>query len=584
MKKMALVALLVALGLGRSGYTAEQPDTRKVWPPADAAKGEWLFEKRWVYCSFNNLVDKNTDKLLEIMKRAGAAGYNGIVLADYKFNILESMPDRYFRNLDRVKAKAKELGLELIPTCFPIGYSSGLLSHDQNLAAGLPVKDALFVVKGGIARPKGDPEQPLKNGDFENVNGDKCTGFSFQDGAGTYSFSDTETVKSGKRSLRYEEIGKHNQHGHGRISQTVKVRKFRYYKLSVWIKTEKFENPKGVKMLALAGKQSLSQMDLKVARTQDWKRHQVVFNTLENEEVRVYVGAWGGRGGKMWLDDWRMEEAGLLNVLRREGAPFVVKGEDGTVYEEGKDFEPVADPKLGKIPWPGQYKLTHEPPEGIKLTEGSAIKEGARLRVSYSHPVIIYWGQVCCCPSEPKVYEILTDQAERLVKIFGGESMFMSHDEIRCMGWDESCRKRGLTAGEILADNVRRCAAILEKARPGVRKYVWSDMFDPNHNARKNFYLVNGDLAGSWEGLKKDIVIVNWHSKTEAGLKHFESRGHSQVIAGFYDADPRKNLSAWYSKASGVKGVIGCMYTTWRSDFTKLEEFARLMKRGELVK
>ena len=38
----------------------------KMWPPEE---GEWLFEKRWVYCSFNLLVDKNADMLVELMDR-----------------------------------------------------------------------------------------------------------------------------------------------------------------------------------------------------------------------------------------------------------------------------------------------------------------------------------------------------------------------------------------------------------------------------------------------------------------------------------------------------------------------------------
>ncbi len=37
-------------------------------------------------------------------------------------------------------------------------------------------------------------------------------------------------------------------------------------------------------------------------------------------------------------------------------------------------------------------------------------------------------------------------------------------------------------------------------------------MFDPHHNAVKDFYLVNGDLTGSWEGLPQDTIILNWNS------------------------------------------------------------------------
>lgn len=44
-------------------------------------------EHRWVYVSHNLLVDANVKTVIDIMRRAKEAGYNGVVLADYKFNI-----------------------------------------------------------------------------------------------------------------------------------------------------------------------------------------------------------------------------------------------------------------------------------------------------------------------------------------------------------------------------------------------------------------------------------------------------------------------------------------------------------------
>jgi hypothetical protein len=42
--------------------------------------------------------------------------------------------------------------LEVVPALFPIGYSGSLLSHDPNLAAGLPAKDALKTFAKACAR------------------------------------------------------------------------------------------------------------------------------------------------------------------------------------------------------------------------------------------------------------------------------------------------------------------------------------------------------------------------------------------------------------------------------------------------
>src|SRR5438876_7399623 len=81
---------------------------------------------RWVYISQNLAVDSNVQTVTGLMRRAKAAGYNGVVLADYKFQILDQMGDPYFRNVAAVKRAADELGLAIYPTVCPIGYSNGL--------------------------------------------------------------------------------------------------------------------------------------------------------------------------------------------------------------------------------------------------------------------------------------------------------------------------------------------------------------------------------------------------------------------------------------------------------------------------
>jgi hypothetical protein len=299
---------------------------------------------------------------------------------------------------------------------------------------------------------------------------------------------------------------------------------------------------------------------LRVKRTQDWKEHHVVFNSLENEEVAVYFGVWGDARGTLQWKDWRIEEAGLVNVLRRDGAPCTIEG-----CVEGKDYERIEDPRMGVVPWKGGYDVWHDPPP-IR----TRLPDGTKLRVSWYHPAIIHAGQVGCCVSEPRVGELLRDQTRRMREAWGAEGYMMSHDEIRTLNWDESCRRRNLDAGKILAEHVRECVGILE----GSTVHVWSDMFDPHHNAVKDYYLVRGDLAGSWEGLDPSVVIVNWNfDGREASLRFFADRGHRQVIAGYYDGLPGQ-VRQWLASAAKVKGVVGVMYTTWRSNFDDLEAFA----------
>ena len=207
-----------------------------------------------------------------------------------------------------------------------------------------------------------------------------------------------------------------------------------------------------------------------------------------------------------------------------------------TTYEEGKDYLPIRDRQLGQVPYAGEYDFGHAGPL-LQLSPSSHIKDGDRLRVSWYHPVLIYGKGTPCCLTEPKVYEVLSDQAKRVNDLLQPKTFFLSHDELRVAGWCRSCEAAGKTPGALLADNVRRCVQILRDINPKVRLVIWSDMFDPHHNAVKHYYLAHGSLEESWKGLPADMMIANWNGgKAAESLRWFADRGHPQSIAGYYDS------------------------------------------------
>ena len=74
---------------------------------------------------------------------------------------------------------------------------------------------------------------------------------------------------------------------------------------------------------------------------------------------------------------------------------------------------------------------------------------------------------------------------------------------------------------------------------------------------------------------------ANWNSgKAHDSLSWFASRGHRQIIAGYYDSDDLAGLEAWKSAAHGVDGVFGFMYTTWQSRFRMLERYGAELKKA----
>jgi hypothetical protein len=494
----------------------------------------------WLYCPTNLAVDQNVEKLRDLWKRAAAVGYEHVLLADSKMaklGDLGEMTKHYFANVEKTKRIAADMKLELVPALFHVGYSNNMLWHDPNLAEGLPVKDQAFVVHGNIATPATDTKFPQK--------------VSFKD--------DSVQVEGNIATVK-------DNPSNARMTYAMKLPRFHRYHVSVWIKTQDYTGQPEISVLG--GERRLQCRNLGVQRTQDWTLHHATFNTLDHDSVNVYFGVWGDAKGTLQWKDWKTEEAGLVHLLRRPGAPFAVKSADGQALVEGKDFDQVVDPLLGNHPWKGEYDAWHEP--AAIHTHGLA--DNAKLFVSYYAPEAVYDGQIGACIEEPKTQQLITDEAQRVRAAFGTKGYMMSHDEFRVFGWDESCTSQHKTPGEMLADNARFCTKLLD----GAQAYVWNDMFDPYHNAVKGpYYLVNGPWTGSWEGLSSNVIIMNWNfGKRDESLKFFADRGHRQIIAGFYDG-PMKHDEEWVASARKVKDVVGYMYTTWRGDYSKIEAYAK---------
>lgn len=550
-------------------------------------------QKRWVYISTNLYVDENVGKIEDIMKRARAADYTGVLFSDTKTltSPLLDEPERWKRNAAKVRASASVLGLEFVVSVFPFGYGEPFLANDPNLAAGLPVRNAPLVRRGDRLVP--EEATLVKNGSFEEHKGNRVESFGLQDDSGEGSFVDTRVRREGRASLRIESAGLGKEHGMGRAFQRIAVRPWQQYRIRVWMKADRLTADM-IGVVALVERRTLQYQDLVIpdgegfryfpgARdlTTEWIEQSVTFNSLGYTSVIVGAGVWGAKSGTIWWDDLRVDAVPALNVLRRETLPLSITGRRGAVYEEGRDFDRIEDPLLGRSRWPGNYDTRHEPPE-IRVPAGSRIREGERVLLSCWNTPIFHGGQVSCTLSDEKIFDLCRRQIEWARETLAPDGYLFAIDEIRCAGWEPADRKRFRSSGELLAYNVRRCTGIARTAGGGKPLYVWSDMFDPDHNARKNYYLVNNTFAGSWKGLDRDVVVMKWGlpEKAAESLEFFSRHVDDVMIAAFYDEDVAANRAVWANVVSGASNIAGYMYTTWRGDYSKLEEFARLWWGG----
>src|SRR5262249_56917774 len=117
-----------------------------------------------------------------------------------------------------------------------------------------------------------------------------------------------------------------------RLAQRVRVRPFACYRFSCWVKTRDFAPAGAFRLLALGGGKggrALTFYEGRLKATEDWRRLEVGFNSLEETEVTLYAAPWRGRSGTLWVDDLALEGLGLVNGLRRGGCPLAVRGTAG---------------------------------------------------------------------------------------------------------------------------------------------------------------------------------------------------------------------------------------------------------------
>ncbi len=523
---------------------------------------------------FDLTIPDEIKEIDRIVSRAAAHGLTGAALAGH----LDSLPgssERYLRGLDQVVEICRKNDVELIPAGFSFGFGEPFLQANRHLAEGLPVKDAPFVAgDDGMARLIPDPAVSIRNGNFELHDGDVFQDFGFQDMPGIISFADYKVCHSGRCSLRLENF-KMDQWGHGRINQMVPVRPHRTYRISLWVKTEGLNPPGVCRLTAMAPEdpeRDLLIRDFEIPETMDWRRLTMVLNSQHAKSITLFAGVWGGREGKVWLDDWTIREIGPQHVLRRPGTPVTVRSEDGdALYEEGRDFERLVDPDMNL--WQNET-----PAPDLKLLPEGRIKPGDKLRLSWYHPFIVYAKQVGTCMAEPEIYRIAENNAKALVERIRPRRVLLEMASIFSGGTCEACAGKDMAA--LLGESVNRIAGIFRKLDPSLEIMTYSDMFDPHHQALKDFHFIRGDLFGSWRALPRNTTMVTWGKETRNdSLDFLAGKGFPVIVGCYLDADDLTQTKEWIRLAKLQPNVRGFIYMTWFRRFRHLNNFCDLISR-----
>lgn len=491
--------------------------------------------ERWIYAKASLGTDAGLEKFLALLKSAKETGCTHALLVEGRWLKFPDDAD-YQARADKVKAAAKELGIALVPGICSIGYSGRYFHFDPNLTAGLPVKEMPFVVKDGKASadPAGAPNLAALKAEGNGFNG------------------------------------------------VLKVRPFQHYKVTFKLEG-KYEGDADelIRATGVESKRWLSRGTPHLEGAASGKPVVYTFNSLDSNEVRFRINP-----GAAKVSDLKIELAGTLLIARRPLIPLTVTSEDGkTVYEEGKDFKELRDADMLKKPFDGEFTVERAP-AAIELAEGSRIKDGDKLKVSFWHGYRTGTDQDGISMEDPKTMEILQIDLKNCIKVWKPDAFMLNYDEIRVAGWEPMPDGKAIKPGELLAKHFKGMYDLVRKEVPGAKIYTWSDMFTPFHNARPfaekgYYYLVNGNWDGSWEGVPKDVIILNWYSPKPDGMKFFADRGNPQVICGYYDGRSddkmKNNIGNWMKVSAGVPGVLGFMYTTWHDDYKNLKRYFELV-------
>lgn len=112
--------------------------------------GDKTGSAKWVRIN-TNFVLYSAEEMLAIVDKAKAAGANSVLLSDVKTMTFwfRSPGTKWFNRINAFRAGVRDRGMNFILSGVGLGYCSGPLANDPNLASGYPMNDVPMRVSAG---------------------------------------------------------------------------------------------------------------------------------------------------------------------------------------------------------------------------------------------------------------------------------------------------------------------------------------------------------------------------------------------------------------------------------------------------
>ena len=395
--------------------------------------------------------------------------------AHYKLNMLVFENSAYFQLDDKQIAAGvqqvfdycRAVGIEPIPELQSFGWAGHILSWEPLCVEAHPWKDRQYVFgNDDIAAFVTAPGMSLDvvNARFERGEGDSFTGWQ-QDDVGRTLFEDTGA--DGGRALRITRTTS----GMSRAWQTFACLPNQRYTLDVDVRVqpegdvyayyEVYYGSTGVYVASSA---------IGDGNEVDWHTKTVVLEPGPSTTMTIFLRVQQGTG-TAWFDNVvcrRVQSSPMVNIVRTQELPFEVKSPNGvTLYAEGTDYALLPGDELA---YP--FEETVKPWRIQRLPDGR-IKFGGKVSVSYHNAPRATTGTYC--PSEPRTQALMKRAIQQTVEVLRPRFVHIGHDESRRINSDDRCRRRGMKAYEIFADDVRRLYDYARAVDPDVKLMMWAD-------------------------------------------------------------------------------------------------------------
>jgi len=500
------------------------------------------------------------DKVKAALDKIHSLGINTVILHNKHFFDLDD--DFYREKVKDIFNYAQSLGMELIPELQSFGAAEYILKKYPQAAEGISAQDEEFKFVKDAALPVIPAEIKIKNSGFEQGKAGWVFGKDWQ--------LDID-CHSGKYAAKIDFIGNAKRRSSMLKSAEYKAKGNSIYSLQFYARSQiNAGSPPAVRVVELTRDSRWITQHFLYINSEEWQYKELNFKTSRQcEKLYIYANVWEG-SARAWLDDIRLLrlDSALINIIISDQVkPVIVSSDTKEIFRENEDYG-ITGPQLS-FPYPG-----NSAPFKISRIPGGKIKNGQRVRVSYDYVVRLVsfadWS-IPYCPFEPQTYAVMEKTIKNVIEMLNPDFISLGHDEIRGLNRDMRCRRQHMSNAEVLAYDINRLDAIIKKYSKTTRMLVWDDMFNPWHNAKKDYQLefggVQGETASALDKIYKDVIFLiwwgddkDWLSKMKNSPDFFEKKGFDYFVVG---SKTKKNLKGWSGIVKNKKRCLGIFTTTW---------------------